>query len=253
MIKHTLSWIPTDLVKPIFYLVISAFAIVGIHFIPFFHFRLQFTWWWLPWNLFLAGLPLLFSLGLIRAEHMKKRFYKLRIWFWGLLWLFFYPNSPYMLTNLINLSRLDFITHNDQYAYGFSYQFSSEIAVWFPFLHLVLGIIVGVTLGLVSLFIIHRHIEARLGTKYSWVLTTAVSALSGIAIWMGRILRFNSWDVIFRPFQLIQSIISAFDWNALWLCIIFAIMSGLVYLLLWMLLSNKYDNTKKYSYSQISD
>lgn len=244
MIKYTFSWIPADLVKPIFYLVICAFVVVGLHFIPFFHFRLQFTWWWLPWNLFLAGLPLLFALGLIRAEHMKKRFHKLQIWFWGLLWLFFYPNSPYMLTNLIHLSRLDFIMYNVQYPNGIGYQFSSELSVWFPFLHMVSGIIVGVTLGLVSLYIIHRHIEARVGTKYSWVLITAVSALSGIALWMGRILRFNSWDIIFRPFQLIERIVSAFDWNALQLCIMFAIMSGLVYLLIWTLLSNKSEGCK---------
>lgn len=236
MIKYTLSWIPTDLVRPITCLVIGASIVVGLPFVPFFHFHLQFTWWWLQWNLFLAGLPLLFALGLIR-EHTEKRFYKLRVWLWGLLWLCFYPNSPYMLTNLIHLGRLDFITQSD-YADGFS--FSSEIAVWFPFLHMILGITIGVTLGLVSLFIIHRRIEVTLGARYGWASVVAVSALSGVAIWMGRILRFNSWDIVFRPLQLAESIIWAFDWNAFWLCIIFAMMSGLVYLLSWTLLSKRY-------------
>ena len=135
-----------------------------------------------------------------------------------------------MLTNLIHLNRFQFYSHG---------QFSADPAMWFIFLILITGIATGCGFGSLSLVMFQRHIKQKHGAIWGCLLITTVSLSSGIAIWIGRILRFNSWDIVFRPFYLIRNIIAQFDLYAFLLCILFAIMSAGTYLLFRVFLNKE--------------
>lgn len=217
--KSTLAWLPLDLLSPFLYLSACSMLVTGLILTPSFHMYLQSLWWWLPWNIFLAGLPLFFALCALWVSHRGSR-----LWAWPFwsLWLLFYPNSPYMLTNLIHLNRYEFLYQG---------QFSGEPALWFVFLLLITGIAVGCGFGALSLIIVKRRIAATHGVTWSWVAVAGASLLSGMAIWIGRVLRFNTWDILFRPLCLINNVLAQFSWNAWLTCMLFAIMSAGVYLL----------------------
>jgi len=57
-------------------------------------------------------------------------------------------------------------------------------------------------LGFVSLYLMHSLMSRILGPLPGWLFTAVVAGLSGFGIYLGRFLRFNSWDVLFRPLKL---------------------------------------------------
>ena len=226
--KRIPSWFPHDLINPFLYLSGCSLLVTGLILTPFFHIYLQSLWWWLPWNILLAGLPLFFALCALWVSHGSKCILRLLTLPFWILWLLFYPNSPYMLTNLIHFSHFELYSHG---------QFIGEPALWFRFLLLIAGVAIGCGLGLLSLIIVQRFVKERHGIVWSWLIVAGTSILSGIAIWIGRILRFNSWDILFRPLYLIHNVPAQFDASAFLICILFAIMCAGAYLLLRVFLN----------------
>jgi len=133
-----------------------------------------------------------------------------------------------MLTDLLHLRLYDFG--------GGGGAFSADPAAWFGFLHLCAGVITGCCFGLFSLVLLQRHVACRYGGAHGWLLAAGTSLLSGVGIWIGRCMRFNSWDLVHRPLHLLRSIAARLDRDALLLCVLFAIMSAGAYLLLRVLL-----------------
>jgi uncharacterized membrane protein len=86
---------------------------------------------------------------------------------------------------------------------------------------------------------LQRYIEKTFGARWGWIMVSVVSLLSGVAIWLGRVLRFNSWDVVTNPFGLLSDTVARFDGNAFMLSIIFAVMTAGSYLLLRVFLPDK--------------
>lgn len=233
------SWFPVDLIKPLMLLSGCSLLIIVLFLSPFFHMKLQ-RLWWLPWNLFLAWLPLFFALIVLRIDHGKKRIQQILVVPFLTMWFLFLPNAPYMLTNLVHLNRFEFYTLriiSDQYIINYS----EASGVWFVFLVLISSVAIGCGVGFLSLIIIQRHINEKHGVIWEWVMVTGSSLFSGVAIWIGIILKFRSWDFIFRPYYLLRNVIAEFSWNAFLLCIIYAIMSIVGYTLMRSFL-NKGEN-----------
>ncbi len=141
----------------------------------------------LVWNLFLAWLPLVFAL--LASEKFQNA--SGRDWrFLGLAgaWLLFFPNAPYIFTDL---------THLTTRFYGH---------FWVDLMLILLCALTGLVLGFVSLYLMQSVVARMLGRPASWVFIAAVAALSGFGIYLGRFMRFNSWDVLFRPVQLYRGI-----------------------------------------------
>ena len=141
----------------------------------------------LIWNLFLAWLPMIFAL--LACE--KYRSFSGRSWGfmgWAGAWLLFFPNSPYIFTDLIHLTSR-FYPH-----------------FWVDLSLILLCAITGLVLGFVSLFLMQTVVTRMLGRAASWFFIGAVAVLSGFGIYLGRILRFNSWDVVFKPRALYHGI-----------------------------------------------
>ncbi|MBA8796211.1 putative membrane protein [Friedmanniella endophytica] len=141
----------------------------------------------MPWNLFLAWIPYLLAL-LIAAVHRSRGPRPLLVAL-GLAWLLFLPNAPYLVTDVIHLGT----------AWG--------APLWFDAGLIALFAGTGLALGLASLLIVHRVVEARLGRLWGWCVAVGSLVLSAVGIYLGRYPRFNSWDVITNPHGLLATVL----------------------------------------------
>ena len=141
----------------------------------------------LLWNLFLAWLPLIFAF-LAFDEYRDGAGRNWRFLGLGLSWLLFFPNAPYIFTDLIHL-RMRFYQH-----------------FWVDLTVILLCALTGLVLGFVSLYLMQSLVARRFGRPAGWLFIAAVAGLSGFGIYLGRILRFNSWDVLFKPIELYHGI-----------------------------------------------
>jgi uncharacterized membrane protein len=133
----------------------------------------------LLWNLFLAWIPLLLaqlSYGLI-----GRRVLSASILF---LWLLFFPNAPYIITDLLHLKEY------------------SQNILWFDSLLIFTFAVTGLLIGLTSLLIAHQSLERMTGKMQSWVFIVASLILLGFGIYLGRYCRLNSWDLFSKPLWL---------------------------------------------------
>lgn len=140
----------------------------------------------LIWNLFLAWVPLLFAWWLAQ---------RLRTSGWlnwqnillSVAWLAFLPNSFYIVTDFIHIGALGDTLHDRvmDVVMITSFTFSAYTA------------------GLLSLFLIHKELIRRLAWRWAHALVGVVLLASGFAIYLGRTLRWNSWDVLANPLGLL--------------------------------------------------
>ena len=142
----------------------------------------------LVWNLFLAFVPLIWSFRLSAKQGRWK--------FWGCaaLWLLFFPNAPYVVTDLIHLHRKSHPVIPTWYDVG---MLSNFACVAFIF-------------GLISLRQVHAALEERFNPPYAGILIATASFLAGFGIYLGRFLRWNSWDIVTRPWLVISDILDRF-------------------------------------------
>jgi uncharacterized membrane protein len=141
-----------------------------------------FAFGFLFWNLFLAILPLAFSYLTVR---MRKPFYA---WITAALWLVFFPNSAYLFTDIVHLS------------------FNDGLLYWLDIMILVLSAVYGIVMGMVSL----KQMELWYGKFLSPQMQSVVSFVlllgCGYGIYLGRVERWNSWDVVAQPVDLLHTI-----------------------------------------------
>jgi uncharacterized membrane protein len=135
----------------------------------------------LLWNLFLAGVPLILSTTLRRANRRKSA-PMVQLGLFG-IWLLFLPNAPYILTDILHLTR------------------ESSVPAWYDLALLLSCAGTGLLLGYLSLIDVHRLVDNVFGTVAGWIVALSSLVLSGFAIYLGRFLRLNSWDVLVRPFK----------------------------------------------------
>lgn len=139
----------------------------------------------LIWNLFLAWIPLVAALGF---AVVRGRFWLLPL---GVVWLVFLPNAPYLVTDLVHL-REGYELWRHVLQYGF--------AAW-----------TGLILGVVSMRLVHRRLTVEFGAVTGWLAMAATVALCAIGVVIGRFQRWNSWDLVNRPDEVVSA---TFDWVA---------------------------------------
>jgi len=146
---------------------------------------------WLVWNLFLAWLPALGAFAAYNLNRWPTRLRWLPIIGISLLWLLFLPNAPYLVTDIIHLRP------------------PAGVPLWYDLITLVAFAWTGSFLGLVSLFLMQILVRRTVGAAASWVFVIGVLALNGIGIYLGRFLRWNSWDLLFHPTSLFYDLLEA--------------------------------------------
>lgn len=135
----------------------------------------------LIWNLFLAWIPFLISY-FAYSMTINRTWIYVFIPVAAFLWLIFFPNAPYILTDFQHL------------AYG-----SKDLPVWYDVMMLIWFAFTGLLLGMVSLFLMQEIIRREFGSWVGWSFVSAVAGLSAAGVYMGRFLRWNSWDILRNP------------------------------------------------------
>jgi uncharacterized membrane protein len=146
----------------------------------------HFAYRFLLWNLLLAWIPML--LALLAWRFRRNSFLALSA---GFLWLLFLPNAPSLVSDLIHLKP------------------KSEAPMWYDMVMLFSFAFAGLALGLHSLHLVRGLVKRRFGLLSSWVFTLAVVALSGLGIYIGRFLRWNSWEIFLHPLRLAADVATA--------------------------------------------
>jgi uncharacterized membrane protein len=134
----------------------------------------------MPWNLFLAWIPYLASLWVLRLHRAwPGRWWALLIP--GGLWLAFFPNAPYLLTSFWHLRP------------------RPPVPAWFDIGLLMLFAVTGLLLGILSLRAMQRVVEHYFGRLLGWAFVLVSLGLCSLGIYLGRFLRWNSWDLLLNP------------------------------------------------------
>ncbi|MEO8403886.1 MAG: DUF1361 domain-containing protein [Chitinophagaceae bacterium] len=145
------------------------------------------TYLFLIWNLFLAFIPYAisewFSSKITVIESRIKRVATLAVW------LLFIPNSFYIITDLYHLVQFD------------------SAPKWFDLLMVFSFAWNGLLFGVLSVRKIKLIVTLISGWSLSLFFIAAVMWLNAFGIYVGRILRFNSWDIIVQPFSLVDDIL----------------------------------------------
>lgn len=140
----------------------------------------------LTWNLFLAWAPYVLSLvaRVLLARGLGRAWLLAPL---GLGWLALFPNAPYLLTDFIHLRQ------------------RPVVPLWFDAALLALFAATGWLLGLLSLEVWKQWLDARWGRACGWAFVAAISLLCGYGIYLGRVERWNSWDVLAEPQRLLSA------------------------------------------------
>lgn len=147
----------------------------------------RLTFAFLVWNLFLAFVPYFLSFWLTLRPAWIKSKWKLAVAF--IVWLLFVPNSFYILTDLFHLYD------------------SRALPRWYDLLLIVSFAWNALLMGILSVRHMEKIIETMWRYRYDWLFVYPVMWLNALGVYIGRYLRYNSWDVVSNPFELMGDII----------------------------------------------
>jgi uncharacterized membrane protein len=133
----------------------------------------------LLWNLMLAWIPLVIALAVYDSYRRGVRLALLAPAI--AVWLLFLPNAPYIVTDFVHLSA------------------TSPAPLWLDGVELSAFAWTGMLLGFVSLYLVHVVARHRFGLAPSWIGVFGVLALVSVGVYLGRVKRWNSWDLLTQP------------------------------------------------------
>lgn len=192
-------------------------------YILFMHFGQQ-TFSFMGLNVFLAWLPILFAQLFIQIKDSWR-------WIFVPLWLLFFPNIPYLMTDLFHLAALKI------YQPGGHFLMDSQ--GWWSYLLLALPIVLMVFIGMAQVFKLFSTIQLSKKQKVSSV--TVLALLSSIAIYIGRFDRVYSIELVVHPMTVLKLLIG--NWSVE--KIQFVLMFSILQLGIWGLISYLQQETKE--------
>lgn len=164
-------------------ILLSAFSILLLLF------RIKLTqshyFLFLVWNLFLAGIPYAITSYLNTLKHINT----LSLLIIGSVWLVFLPNAPYIITDLFHL------------------RYSSAHLVWLDTLIIIVFAIIGLILFYKSVLSMESIIKTYVEKRVVEFMLPVLFILVGFGVYLGRFLRFNSWEIINKPWTIITTIL----------------------------------------------
>ncbi|NQX58124.1 DUF1361 domain-containing protein [Paenibacillus qinlingensis] len=152
------------------------------------------------WDTFLAWVPvgIAVMLDLIFSYTRKKTRALISIVV-GASWLFFYPNAPYLVTDLLHVFA--------RYSFDPTKRFWADVDFWQHLFTIFTIAMIGLLLGAYSLFSVQHLVRVSYGAVASWSFAIFVLLLSSFGIYIGRFIRWNSWDVIMRPGYILKELV----------------------------------------------
>jgi uncharacterized membrane protein len=172
----------------------------------------QLLFAFLAWNLFLAFVPYAISKKISYGAKSKKW----KFVFCSFLWLIFLPNAFYIITDLFHLDM------------------NEDVPLWYDLALLWSFAWSGLLFGILSVRHMERLFEEHLGKKLGFLFVFPLMVLNGFGVYIGRYMRFNSWDVLTNPLQLINDVVylfihpirNRFDWSMI---ICYTVLLTLIY------------------------
>ena len=140
----------------------------------------------LVWNLFLAVIPTIAAWLFVQSVERRSPAIVQASWF--AVWLVFLPNAPYIVTDFMHLRS------------------RPPIPLWYDIALLGSCAGTGLLLGYSSLGEVQAMLSRKFSTALGWAVAFAALLLSGFGIYLGRFLRWNSWDALANPLQLFLEI-----------------------------------------------
>lgn len=141
----------------------------------------RLTYTFLVYNLALAWIPVGFAAAAYALGALRSRGAAVLAVLCSAGWLLFFPNAPYLVTDLVHL------------------RVNANRLFWFDVLTLPAFAWTGMALGFLSLFLMQRLVEDHAGRTWSWLFVGAALAAGAFGIYLGRFRRWNSWDVLVDP------------------------------------------------------
>jgi uncharacterized membrane protein len=161
----------------------------------------------LAWNLFLGAIPLFISQTLIHCRFVKGK----SLLIFLPLWLLFIPNAPYLITDFVHLSH------------------RPPVPLWYDLFMLLFSSLNGLILGFISIGQVESIIQKyMLGINRVYFRVFIVMAMS-YGVYIGRYLRFNSWDVIINPLDLSRSMYHSINAGTIGFVIVFGFFNLIFY------------------------
>ncbi|MEO8665982.1 MAG: DUF1361 domain-containing protein [Ignavibacteria bacterium] len=152
--------------------------------------RIAFTgtgeYLFLNWNLFLAFIP--WILSMIIASRKKHQDNILTLFLLIFTWLIFFPNSPYILTDLFHLQN------------------RRNAPQWFDLIIILSFAWTGLSYGFHSLLNIESLLTERLKPRIINFFMVILLFMGSFGVYLGRFLRWNSWDIINNPVLLLSDV-----------------------------------------------
>jgi uncharacterized membrane protein len=142
----------------------------------------------LIWNLTLAWIPFVFASIAYLVSWTRKLLY-LVVPVCACVWLIFFPNAPYILTDFQHLSTN-----------------ANNAPVWYDVLMLIWFAWTGLLLGVLSLYFMQDIVARAFGRLVGWLFVATVTVLSSVGIFLGRFYRWNSWDILGDPMPIAHDI-----------------------------------------------
>jgi len=154
----------------------------------------------LTWNLILAMIPL----GLIvLAEKAEKKKMRFGLWVSLALAVLFLPNAPYIVTDLFHLRWL-----------------GGSTPIWYDTLLVFSFAITGLILFYISLIKMEKIFKRQIKSIIQPLMIPLIIFLSAFGVYLGRFVRFNSWDIIAQPtillYEMTDRIINPFGHPETW-------------------------------------
>ena len=174
---------------------------------------------YLLWNIILAWLPFGLALWLVRVLR-RQLWSSWAALFLTVAWVVFLPNSFYMVSDFIHLAEVD-----PTYVLFSAVTFTSFI-------------LTGMFLGISAVYVVHIEMLKRVSPRLAAGIVGGLLLLSSGAIYIGRDLRWNSWDVLLNPFGLLFDVSDRLlhpsqYGTALAVILPFFILLGSVYVVSW--------------------
>lgn len=144
-------------------------------------------YWYLPYNLILAWVPLVIALLLV-----TKRFSPFVQLILLATWLAFLPNAYYLVTDIIHIT--------EELRVSYSLDTVALFAVIAP----------GVAAGAYSFLLIDQRYFKKFSYSLRLAILGGISLLVSVGVYLGRTLRWNSWDLVLHPFDVIKSFVDTF-------------------------------------------
>lgn len=178
-------------------------------------------YWYLNWNLFLAWVPLFFAYFLIHYI-AKKPWLDWKAIGLTFLWLVFLPNSFYLATDFIHLLE------------------SPQSALLFDVVLILSFTFNGFLLGYITVLALHQALLRKVAPRTAHGLIAGVFLLCSFAIYLGRYLRWNTWDIISNPLGLLFDVSERFINPSLHeqtfrTTALFFVLISVFYIVLWQL------------------